>query len=191
MVSGNDLLNWINAFLINRHQCVITEHCFSEWSPVISGVPQGSVLGPVLFILYIDDIFEVFSGSSVTHKLFADDLKMYSNVKTTCDTASLQAALGRLQQWCTDWQLIINTKKCFVLHLGKNNSHAQYFLYDCPISATQNVTDLGVDIDCNLKFDFHINKIIGKAFTRLGVLLGGLLHDALIYYDGHLIYSSI
>lgn len=59
------------------------------------------------------------------------------------------------------------------MHLGKNNSHSQYFLYDCPISATQHITDLGVDIDCNLNFDFHINKIIGKAYTRLGVLFRG------------------
>ena len=66
-ISGS-LLKWINAFL--TYQCVIIEHSFSEWSPVISGVPQGSVLGPILFIMYIDHIFEVFIGSTVTHQLF-------------------------------------------------------------------------------------------------------------------------
>ena len=83
---------------------------FSEWSPVISGVPQGSVLGPILFIMYIDDIFEVFIGSTVSHQLFADDLKLYSRptVKTSANAASLQSALVRLDQWCTDWQLTTN-----------------------------------------------------------------------------------
>jgi len=84
---------WINAFLTDRYQCAIIEHCFSEWSPVISGVPQGSVLGPILFIMYIDDIFEVFQGSAVTHQLFADDLKLFSTVKTSANAASLPSTL--------------------------------------------------------------------------------------------------
>jgi len=69
---------WINAFLTNQYQCVIIEHCFSEWSPVISGVPQGSVFGPILFIMYVDEIFEVFLGSAVTLQLF---LKLFNMVK--------------------------------------------------------------------------------------------------------------
>ena len=125
---------WINAFLTDRYQCVIIEHCFSEWSPVISGVPQGSVLGPMLFIIYIDDICEVFLGSAVTHQLFADDLKLFSTVKTSTNAASLQSTLDRLQQWCTNWQLTINIKKCFVLHLGKSNSQIQYTLDGCRIN---------------------------------------------------------
>jgi hypothetical protein len=147
------LLMWINAFLTDRHQCVIIEHCFSEWSPVISGVPQGSVLGPILFIMYIDDIFEVFLGSAVTHQLFADDLKLFSTVKTSANAASLQSTLDRLQQWCTNWQLNINTKKCFVLHLGKTNSQIRYTLDGYRINTAQNVTDFGVEIDCNFKYD--------------------------------------
>ena len=61
-ISGS-LLKWINAFSTDRYQCVIIDHSYSEWSPVISGVPQGSVLGPILIIMYIDDTFEVFIGS--------------------------------------------------------------------------------------------------------------------------------
>ena len=74
----------------------------SEWSPVISGVPQGSVLGPILFIMHIDDIFKVYIGSTVTHQMFADDLKLFSTVKTPANAASLQSALVHLQQWCSD-----------------------------------------------------------------------------------------
>jgi len=73
-IAGN-LLNWIAAFLNERFQCVVVEHCNSEWLPVLSGIPhQGNVLGPVLFILFINDIGVICSGS-VTHKLFADDMK--------------------------------------------------------------------------------------------------------------------
>jgi len=161
------LLMWIYAFSTNRYQCVIIEHCFSEWSPVISVVPQVYVLGPILFIMYIDDIFEVFLGSAATHQLFADDLKLFSKptVKTSANAASLQSTLDRLQQWCANWQLTINTQKCFVLHLGFTNSQLQYTLNGCLINDAHNITDLVVDIDCNLKYDTHINNIISKAYT--------------------------
>jgi len=72
-IAGN-LLNWIAAFLNERFQCVVVEHCNSEWLPVLRGIPQDTVLGPVLCILFIDDIGVIFSGS-VTLKLFADDMK--------------------------------------------------------------------------------------------------------------------
>ena len=147
----------------HRSQCVVIEHCFSEWLPVISGVPQGSVLGPVLFILYIDDINAVFSNTTVTYKLFADDCKMYSTINTDLDYLALQAALDRLQQWSCDWQLSINVSKCHILHLGKKNNKKKYFLNGCVIDAPPVVTDLGVEIDLELKYDKHINKIVGKA----------------------------
>jgi len=89
-ILGN-LLNWIAAFLNERFQCVVVEHCNSDWLSVLSGIPHGTVLGPVLFVLCIDDIGVMFSVS-VTHKLFADDMKLYSTV----DRCSLQSALDRL-----------------------------------------------------------------------------------------------
>ena len=105
--------------------------------------------------------------TAVTHQLFADDLKLCRTVKTSANAATLQSALVRLQQWYTNWQLTINTKKCFVLHLGKTNSQIQYTLDGCLIDIAQNVTDLGVEIDCNLKYDTLINNIISKAYARV------------------------
>jgi hypothetical protein len=169
---SSKLLSWINAFLTDRSQCVVVEHCYSSWMPVLSGVPQGSVLGPVLFILFIDDIGVVCSGT-VTHKLFADDLKLYSIINTDNDNISLQSTLDRLQQWCDIWQLTINSNKCYSLHLGKNNVHNVYFINECQIATSQVVTDLGVDMDADLNFDAHVNKIVGKAYARLGVLFKG------------------
>jgi len=169
---NGSLLQWISAFLTCRFQCVVTEHSSSDWLPVISGVPQGSVLGPILFILYIDDIGAICSGS-VTHKLFADDLKLYTTIKSDIDRASLQAALDRLQQWCIDWQLTINIDKCHVLHIGKNNSYFSYTINGSHISAADAVSDLGVIMDPILKYDAHINNLVGKGFQRVGVLFRG------------------
>ena len=91
-ISGN-LLNWIAAFLNSRFQCVVVEHCNSEWLPVLSGIPQGTVIGPLLFILFIDDIGVICSGS-VSHTLFADDIKLYSTIYNNLDNVSLQSALN-------------------------------------------------------------------------------------------------
>ena len=151
---------------------MVVEHCFSEWSPVLSGVPQGSVLGPILFILFIDDIAAICSGV-ISHKLYADDLKLYSTINSDCDRNVLQSALDRLQQWCRDWQLTINVSKCHVMHFGSNNVHNTYYLNGCQLDSAGVVTDLGVDIDPILSYDVHINKIVGKAYSRVGVLFRG------------------
>jgi ribonucleases P/MRP protein subunit RPP40 len=170
-ISGK-LLVWISAFLTYRSQCVVVEHCYSVWEPVISGIPQGSVLGPVLFILFIDDIGIVCQGI-ITHKLFADDLKLYSTINTEHDVRSLQSALVRLQQWCCDWQLTINVTKCHILHIGNKNINKDYVLNGCKINVARVVTDLGVDIDVGLTYAAHINRIVGKAYSRVGVLFKG------------------
>ena len=77
-ISGN-LLTWISSFVNNRSQSVRVGHCYSDFNPVISGVPQGSVLGPLLFLLYINGIVDLF-GNDLTVTLFADDVKMYVNI---------------------------------------------------------------------------------------------------------------
>ena len=166
------LLEWINSFLSNRIQCVVLEHCFSDWCPVISGVPQGSVLGPVLFILFINDISSICSGD-VNHQLFADDLKLYTNVLSNLDVFSLQNTLNNLQNWCSVWQLEVNISKCYVLHLGKDNFHYSYTYSGINIPTSDVVVDLGIITQDTFKFDLHINSIISKAFSRVGVLFRG------------------
>jgi len=135
--------------------------------------------------MYIDDIFEVFQGSAVTHQLFADDLKLFSTVKSfklppMPPHCSLYL-IDHLQQLCANWQLTINTQKCFVLNLGFTNSQIQYTLDGCLITDAQHVTDLGVDSDCNLNYNrpTHINNIIGKAYARVGVLFKGFASRSL------------
>ena len=121
-INHHDGLQWIDAFLSNRSQRVALEGTFSEWKPVISGVAQGSVLGPILFILFIDDIAAVCSGN-VRHQLFADDLKLYTGITSVDDMVSLQFSLDKLYHWCRLWQLDVNVSKCFVLTIGNNSTN--------------------------------------------------------------------
>jgi len=96
------------------------EHCNSECLPVISGIPQSTVLGPVLFILFIDDIGVICSGS-VTYKLFADDMNSLTLIDVRYNLLSIV--------WCCNWQLSVNVGKCHVLHIGKANHHYFYVLW--------------------------------------------------------------
>jgi hypothetical protein len=154
---------------------VVIEHCFSDWCPVISGVPQGSVLGPLLFVLFIDDI-GIICSSDVTHQLFADDLKLYTSVVSgsiSSVSSNLQESLDKLCVWCNTWQLSVNISKCSVHYLGINNQRSPYFFSGSVIPVADVVVDLGISIDCNLKFDSHINKIISKSYNRIGTLFRG------------------
>jgi len=182
------LLTWIGAFLSGRSQCVVVEGMFSNWVGVASGVPQGSVLGPILFILFVDDITQIYPGQ-VTFKLFADDLKMYSSVESSVSSASLTTAISLLQDWCHVWQLTVNISKTFVVHLGFNNPLFCYTFNHTIISATDTIRDLGVEIDTGLSFDVHISKLVAKASARVGTLFRGfstrnpnLLRKAYITY---------
>jgi len=83
------------CFSVNGTQCVVVEGFSSNWVSVISGVPQGSVLGPIFFLLYVDDVTLVYPNS-VRYKLFADDLKIYSNVDSSCASLNLHNALREL-----------------------------------------------------------------------------------------------
>ena len=110
--------------------------------------------------------------TAVTHQLFADDLKLLSTVKTSANAASLQSAFVRMQQWYTDWQLTIILKSALFYILAKLIAK-----YNIPwmVAALilHKMLPTGVEIDCNIKYDTHVNNIIGKAYARVGVLFHG------------------
>ena len=168
---------WLAAFLHNRTQCVAIENVFSNVSSVISGVPQGSVLRPVLFLVFINDIDVICQGRSRI-KLFADDLKIYNIVDVTNPTASLQLSLDQLVKWSAEWQLPINIKKCSVLTINRSesrNAHiaSDYYLYGSLLVKSTSVMDLGIEINSDLSFQSHIGSIVSKARQRVGVLFRG------------------
>jgi len=118
-ISG-DLFDWIEAFLSNRKQAVTICNTLSFFIPVISGVPQGSVLGPTLFLLFINDVTDIFDGLSVTCKLYADDIKLYTSYCFNQLHSNLVDATERLIAWADNWQLKLAADKCIVCRLKQS-----------------------------------------------------------------------
>ena len=107
-IVGN-LINWLRHFLTCRKQRVVVRGTFSEWAPVVSGTPQGTILGPILFVSYINDIADCVSSNI---KLYADDTKIYRELRNpTSDIQTLQSDLESLCHWANTWQLRFNEEK--------------------------------------------------------------------------------
>ena len=103
------LLDWLTDFLIGRKQRVVLGENVSEWKDVMSGVPQGTVLGPLLFVIYINDMPDVVNNLT---KLFADDTKLISTIKNRLDIELLQEDTNRLVNWAIEWRMLFNEDKC-------------------------------------------------------------------------------
>ncbi|MCG8078128.1 MAG: reverse transcriptase family protein, partial [Candidatus Thiodiazotropha taylori] len=117
-IRGN-LLLWIKSFLAHRTQQVLVEGRSSDTAPVTSGVPQGSVIGPLLFLLYINDL--PLQATSTT-RLFADDSLLYRKIRSTQDAQALQDDLDRLQKWEEDWLMSFNPSKCEVVRITRKRN---------------------------------------------------------------------
>uniref|UniRef100_A0A914NFB3 Reverse transcriptase domain-containing protein n=1 Tax=Meloidogyne incognita TaxID=6306 RepID=A0A914NFB3_MELIC len=161
------LHKWIASYLSNRKFKVKIQTSFSNTKSIISGVPQGSILGPLLFILYISDLPEKCKTKGVEIKLFADDLKAYYISKPSPSFSStLQNFISNLEIYSAQNDLFLSTEKCKVLHIGRQNPKSQYSLYNSLISSIQkeeSIRDLGVHFQSDLKWDSHINIIVSKA----------------------------
>ena len=138
----------------------------SNWKEVISGIPQGSVLGPILFVLFINDLPDEIKFSIC--KLFADDCKLYGAVNV--GESGLQKDLSNMEKWSRQWQLLFNASKCKVMHFGNNNQQQSYHLNNHTLEASNNEKDLGVIIDEKLKFHIHAASASKKANQMLGVI---------------------
>lgn len=167
------ILQWIRDFLIGRRQRVSVNGTLSDWAAVGSGVPQGSVLGPVLFVVFINDLPECLSSLC---SMYADDTKVYRRVDGPEDRNKLQSDLNGLVDWADTWQLRFNADKCKVLHLGKKNRQFEYEMRKHVstetnrLQATELEKDLGVNMDNELKFSKHIEIQVNKANRLLGLV---------------------
>ena len=167
-VRGNTL-SWIKAFLTGRSQTVVLEGESSSEIPVNSGVPQGSVLGPLLFLLYINDLPENIHSQV---RLFADDTAIYITINNQSDSDILQQDLDTLQTWERLWDMDFNPSKCQVLHISKSRHPAQhiYMLHGQVLEAMDHAKYLGVDISKDLSWNTHINRISTNANRTLDFL---------------------
>ena len=159
------ILNWIISFLSDRTQYVkINNDCSSKLN-VTSGVPQGSVLGPTLFIYFINDLPNVVNDTPI--KIFADDTKLYHGIQDENNVKKLQDSIDAMFEWTQKWLLQFNKEKCKILHLGNKNQKNEYFIGSddqrITLAETDLEKDLGVYIDPNLDFKKHIKNTVKKA----------------------------
>ena len=176
-ITGN-LLKWLKNFLNDRKQKVVINGKFSKWSDVLSGIPQGSILGPLMFIIYINDLPGVVGSVC---KLFADDCKLYRNIESEAYMMELQEDIERLCKWSRDWLLGFNIKKCKVISFGNIHFEIEYSLTDSEknshtLSLEDSECDLGILSKKNLKFDEQIDKVVNKVNRISGLIRRKFTH---------------
>ena len=198
---GPFITNWVRAFLLGRKQRVVLGMAKSSWCEVISGVPQGSVLGPLLFLVYINDMPEVVSHFC---KLFADDTKLLAIIRDDSDKIALQKDLDALAKWSKEWRMCFNESKCKVMHFSRarldtlnegfcvdpsdpllecdsNSRHSRYTMTDHhgvvhTLEETTVERDLGILVDNKLRWRNQIDLMCAKASSMLGCLRRTFIH---------------
>ena len=160
-------LSWIKAFLSGRTQSVVLEGAKSEAVPVISGVPQGTVLGPTLFLLYINDLPLLVSSSTTI--LFADDCILYREIDSPADAKLLQHDLDALQNWERTWLMSFNPKKCSVMSFRpcRTSHNIEYTIHETVLTRSKTYKYLGLHLSDDFKWSTHISHITKKAYQQL------------------------
>jgi hypothetical protein len=164
-----EIVNWIEAFLVHRKQKVIVNGKSSEWENVISGVPQGSVLGPVLFVIFINDLPEEVLSTIL---LYADDAKIYRNVKQLMDQVILQTDLHNMSIWADRWLQKFHPDKLKLIPISRKRDTTErvYFVGNDRVECSEKEKDLGVWIDDKLKFQDHISTKVKVANKMMGAV---------------------
>ena len=167
-VRGN-LNRWIADFLTHRQQEVVLEGVHSKATEVTSGVPQGTVLGPLLFLVYINDMPETISS---TARLFADDSLVYRIICTEEDQALLQKDLDKLHKWERDWLMQFNADKCEVMRITnkRNPLTNKYYIHDTELLTVKDAKYLGVTVSSDLSWNKQVDNTVKKATTSLNFL---------------------
>ncbi|KAF2368939.1 Reverse transcriptase domain [Trinorchestia longiramus] len=158
-IQGN-YSRWIRNWLTGRTQRVVIHNQAYDSTLAASGVHQGSVLGPLLFVIYMNDL-DVGIISKINK--FADDMKLCHKASTEKDSVTIQSNLDRLLQWTETWQMSFNVDKFSVMHVGANNRHFQHTMNDIPIETVQQQMNLGVIVTENVKNDKQVEKSVKNA----------------------------
>ena len=160
---------WIKSFLVGRTQRVVVDGEASSWVPVESGVPQGTVLGPQLFLTFINDLPKAVKSNV---RLFADDCVVYREVKSEEDCAILQDDLDSLENWEKQWCMSFNAAKCSSIAMTRKHKKIlhQYKLHNQTLERVDKATYLGVQLSSDLSWASHINKTCDKANKQVAFL---------------------
>ena len=161
------VLRWTEDFLADRYQRVIVQSSLSDWVHVSSGVPQGSVLGPLLFLLYINDLPDCVSCKI---SMFADDTKLYASSSSPLSVHALQTDIQNAFQWSVKWQMPFNSNKCVTLQLGHPGQEHTYCINNTDLKNVVVEKDLGVMMDSDLKFKEQAASAVLKATRVLAVI---------------------
>ena len=166
-------LDWIESFLKNRRQRIVQGEIVSNWVEIFSGVPQGSVIGPLLFVIYINDLPDALVNIS---KLYADDTKIISEMVSVDCVQKIQNDLDRAFKWTQDWLLKFNVNKCIVMHYGSNNEKGPIYIDGIQLTESTTERDLGVIFSTNLKWNNQVTTAANKANQMLGRIKKSFVH---------------
>ena len=166
------LLKWIQNFLEGRKQRVRVNNFYSEWKGIQSGIPQGSVLGPVLFIIYINDLPDVIDSVC---KIFADDTKIYRRIHSKTDQEMLQRDLWKVCDWSDEWLLAFSVPKCKSIQFGYVKHAFQYEMRDSSntiitLPSVEEEKDLGVKFESSLKFNKQVLDVVNRTNRLTGMI---------------------
>ena len=165
-LQGN-IFKWIKSFLTNRTQQVVLNGRKSSTVPVTSGVPQGSVLGPLLFSIFINDLPSIVSSPTF---MFADDTKIFRVIRNEEDHLALQKDLNLLHEWSLRWQLNFNVAKCKHLHFGTAHSYGSFYLNGTLVDSVTSHKVLGIVFDNHLKFMIIPFRLLLRLIVSWGLL---------------------
>lgn len=165
------LWHWFGSYLLDRTQCIRLGSNKSDLITVTSGVPQGSHLGPILFLLFINDIKYYINYSKFL--LFADDLKLFSSISSLSNCIELQSDFDGVSAWCRDNNMLLNIDKCKIITFTKKKSNIIYHPYATNsgvLDRVDQIKDLGVLFDSSLNFNLHIDVITCRALKLCGFI---------------------
>ena len=167
------LLAWIEAWLVDRRQRVVVGRAKSPWLKVVSGTTQGTVLGFLLFLIYINDLPRKCSGEQESLiMLLADDTKTYQAIEEDVERQKenhkeLQTRVDKIAQWASDWRMEINPGKSKIMHLGKNNPNLTYHINGMEIKEVTTEKDIGFWISNDLSNTTHVHKARARALGEI------------------------